>query len=73
MATDSLEGIARWRLMLKRIDESVNETAEALRLLVERGVMEEIRTPGGQLVYRLSSDYREAADQILKGDSERPE
>jgi hypothetical protein len=72
-ATDSLEGIARWRLMLQRIDESANETAEALRVLVEAGIMQEIRTPDGQLLYRLNADKREAADELLKSDKERPE
>ncbi len=58
-AADTLEGIARWRLAQQTVERTVDETAEALRLLTERGLVHEIRSGAGPAVFRLASD-REA-------------
>ena len=55
---DTLEGIARWRLMQQTIDLTVDETQAALQLLIERGLVEEIRLAGGKTVFRLAADKR---------------
>ena len=64
-AADSLDGIARWRLMLQKIDQTVDETAEALRALVQEGLIEEIRSASGAPVFRLNASRRAEAERLL--------
>jgi hypothetical protein len=73
VAADSLEGIARWRLMLQKIDQTVEETAEALHALVDADLMEEVQGPSGEPVYRLNASKREEAERLLKGEGDRAE
>lgn len=73
VAADSLEGIARWRLMLQKIDQTVDETAAALRMLVEGGLMEEIRNGLGEPIFRLNPNKREEAERLLSGAETQPE
>lgn len=55
-ATDTLEGIARWRLLEEQIQRSLLETQQALEWLVEKGfLLEESRVSSGKL-YRLNPD-----------------
>lgn len=53
-AADSLEGVARWRLLADSIHQAVEETHQALRRLVDRGQLVEQRAPGVQTLYRLA-------------------
>lgn len=53
-AADSLEGIARWRLLDEAIYRSVQETESALGWLVERGYLLESSRPGVKPIYRLN-------------------
>jgi hypothetical protein len=55
-AADSLEGIARWRLLDEVVYRSVQETEAALGWLVERGYLIESSTPGIKPIYRLNPD-----------------
>jgi hypothetical protein len=55
-ACDSVEGIARWRLLESVVDAMVTETHEALRRLVAKGVLAEENAPGMQTLYRLNRD-----------------
>ena len=57
-SADTLEGIARWRLMQQRIDQAVDETTAAVRLLITRGFVEEVRTGVGPALFRLSDERR---------------
>lgn len=55
-ATDTLEGIARWRLLEEQIQRSLQETQQALEWLVAKGfLLEESRVSSGKL-YRLNLD-----------------
>lgn len=58
-AADSLEGIARWRLLEQRIQQTVDETAEALAWLVERGYLRRIDVPGGPPLFRRNEEQGE--------------
>ena len=71
-AADSLDGIARWRLMLQKIDQTVDETAEALRALVEEGLVEEIRSNSGAPVFRLNASRRAEAERLLNREGTQP-
>lgn len=55
-ASDSVEGIARWRLLESVVDAMVTETHGALRRLVAKGVLAEENAPGMQTLYRLNRD-----------------
>ena len=65
-AADTLEGIARWRLLQERARDVVTETDAALALLVERNILEEIRAAGVPPLYRLKPDKAEDARRLLE-------
>ena len=57
-AADSLEGVARWRLLQQRVEETVVETEAALEWLVARGVLQRVDIAAGQPLYRLANEVR---------------
>ena len=65
-AIDSLEGIARWRLLQMEARDIVGETDAALTQLVDRGLIEEISVASGPALYRLNGERAEAARQLLE-------
>ncbi len=64
-AVDSLEGVARWRLLDEAVHHRVNATHEALRWLVERGVLRQAQGPGLKPVFWLDPDRKEEAERLL--------
>lgn len=70
-AADTLEGIARWRLAQQNIERTVDETAAALRLLTERGLVDEIRTGAGPAVFRLKTEVQPDPDPTVRGAANR--
>ena len=66
-AADDLEGIVRWRLMRQSIEDTVTQTALVLRLLVERGLLIEVRRPTGPPVFTLNADRAADAEKLLAG------
>lgn len=58
-AADSVEGIARWRLLEERALRQVEATQRVLRHLVARGEIVEETRPGMAPLYRLASGGRE--------------
>ena len=64
-AADSLEGIARWRLLDESVRHTVTATREALDWLVARGVLQQVRGPGLQPVFSFVSAKKEEAEQLL--------
>jgi hypothetical protein len=75
-AIDTLEGIASWRLLEDFVRRRVEETGEALRWLVEQGLLESIGgAPGVPPLYRLSprADRRREAERLVaRATSRRP-
>lgn len=55
-AADSLEGIARWRLLDEVINRSVQETDRALGWLVREGYLTESSGPGIKPMFRLNPE-----------------
>lgn len=53
--TDSLEGIARWRLLEETVEVRVREIREALRWLVDQGYLERMAPHATVPLYRLKS------------------
>ena len=65
-AEDTLEGIARWWLERRRIDQTVDEVGESLDLLVARGMVE-VRLEKTRLArYRMNADKRKQIATFLK-------
>lgn len=64
-AADSLEGIARWRLLEEHIHRSLQQTDAALTWLVSRGYLQEMQPGSGIRLYRLDSKRQADAVQFL--------
>jgi hypothetical protein len=64
-AMDSLEGVARWRLLDEIVHLRVSETSEALAWLVERGVLQQTEGPGRAPVFSLDPERKEEAERML--------
>jgi hypothetical protein len=56
LAADTLEGIARWRLLEERALQQVSATARALRWLVEHGELVERSEPGMETLFRAARE-----------------
>jgi hypothetical protein len=65
-AVDSLEGIARWRLLEQRIHANFAETQGALQWLVKEGYLIEIKHPHSAVLFRLDAEQRERAQLLLR-------
>lgn len=65
-AADSLEGIARWRLLRQRVRDVVDETDVALQILVERGVVDRLTVTGGPALFRLKPEKESEARQMAE-------
>jgi len=76
-AADTLEGIARWRLLEEAVHRKVNETSAALQWLVERGYLLQTLSPGVGPIFSLNrnkiSEAREfvAAADVSKSSSKK--
>lgn len=55
-AGDTLEGIATWWLEQQRIDQVVEEVAEALEYLIQKGVVRIHKTQSGTAIYKIKSN-----------------
>ncbi len=64
-AADSLEGVARWRLLEERIHRTVQETETAMAYLVSHGFLEEITTAGSAKVFRMKANRVAEAIRFL--------
>ena len=72
-ATDSLEGVARWRLLEEQIYRSVQQTEAALQWLVARGFLLEIKSVGSVPVFRLDPNRHADAVKFLEQLDNDPE
>ena len=64
-ATDSLEGVARWRLLEEQVHRTLQQTETALAFLVSEGLLQEIRTPGSPAIFRLDPEHQADAVRFL--------
>ncbi len=68
-AADSLEGIARWRLLDEQVHQSVRMTETALSYLVGKGLLLAERTETAGRLYHLNESRRSEAEQFVRGKS----
>lgn len=64
-AADTLEGVARWRLLEETVRRGVAETEQALNWLVSEGYLTRVSTPYTEPVYELNRDERGRAEEFL--------
>jgi hypothetical protein len=69
-AADSLEGVARWRLLEERIHRNVQQTDAALKWLVGKGYLEEVKQAGSVPLFRLAPDRQAEALKFLEEQNE---
>jgi len=64
-AADTLEGIARWRLLEEAVQRTTEETGEALAWLVAAGLLRCTEVPGCVPVYSLAAGRQDDAERLL--------
>jgi hypothetical protein len=62
---DSVEGIARWRLLEQLVHRTIMETTQAVGWLVEKDYLTETVLAGARRVYRLNPERRAEATRLL--------
>jgi hypothetical protein len=70
-AADTLEGIARWRLLDEIVHRKVEEARLALVWLVERGFLVETSAPGVGPIFGLDPNNLAEAERFLAARSSR--
>ena len=71
-AVDTLEGVARWRLLEEQVNRSVRQTEAALDWLVEQGFLEEVSPPSTKVsLFRLNSQRHDEALSFLSGHEQK--
>jgi hypothetical protein len=64
-AADTLEGIARWRLLEEQIHHSVRLTERALQALLAMGLLVARSTESAGTIYQLPESMRDEAERFL--------
>ena len=64
-AADSLEGVARWRLLEDAVRRRVESTERALRWLVHHGFLREMSTTGTGAIFSLNPERQAEAERFL--------
>jgi hypothetical protein len=64
-AVDTLEGVARWRLMDEVIRRKLHETEAALGWLVAHGYLTTSISPGGTVTFSLNPERAEESRKFL--------
>ena len=64
-AADTLEGIARWRLIEEKVQRSVSEVDQALDWLVARGFLLERSRRGSAPIFRLNRRKATQAERLV--------
>lgn len=65
-AADTLEGIARWRILEEIAKRSLASTEDAMRWLIAKGFLCEEKIAGGKTIYRLDAGRRKEAELLVK-------
>jgi hypothetical protein len=71
-AADTLEGVARWRLLEEQVHRSFQQTESALSWLVQQGFLEEVETVGSSRIFRLAVQRQAEAAHFLAEGREQP-
>jgi hypothetical protein len=75
-AADTVEGVARWRLLDQTIHRTVDETHQALEWLVAEGFLSRATTAGTGTIFSLNTERQAQARRFLEstpGGEDAPE
>lgn len=64
-SADSLEGVARWRLLEETIHHTLTQTNGALEQLIAKGFLRVVSVPGSDSIYTLNPAKRDEAARYL--------
>ena len=64
-AIDSIEGVARWRVMEEQIHRSLEQTQSALAWLLSEGYLEELAIAGPGRIVRLNPERQAVAARFI--------
>jgi hypothetical protein len=64
-AADTLEGLARWRLLRETVHRSVAETVDAIEWLVAKGFLSETSRTYSKPIYSLNLQAIDEAKELL--------
>jgi len=64
-AADTIEGVARWRLLDERIERNIAQVAQAIEWLVSRGFLVREFTSPSTSIFRLNQQQCRAASRFL--------
>jgi hypothetical protein len=64
-AADTVEGVARWRLLDETVYRSVEQVARVVAWLVAEGLLVEDRLPSSRAAFRLNETARKRIDRFL--------
>ena len=65
-AADTVEGVARWRLVDETIHQNLEQVARAVAWLVSRGLLIEESTSPSTLIVRLNKQQRGQIERFLE-------
>ena len=71
-AADTVEGVARWRLLEEHVRRSLQQTEMALAWLVAQGFLEEATISGSSRIFRLDAAHQASGIQFLAQTQEQP-
>ena len=74
---ESTEGLARWRLLERYVEQTMRETEQAVVWLVAQGFLSEVKSAGNRRAFALNPERLGDAEALLRGrngvvDAEEP-
>ena len=66
-AADSIEGVARWRLLEEAVRQTLADTERAVRWLVDQGFLREVSTNAAGRIFMLNHRRRAEAEEFVAG------
>jgi hypothetical protein len=64
-AADTLEGIARWRLLEARVSENIADTRSAIAWLVANGYLKQLSSTAADPLFQLNAEARARAEELV--------
>jgi hypothetical protein len=71
-AADTLEGIARWRLMEEQVQRVMEDTREAIEWLISKGYLKEQERPYSGSIYSLNEGQAREIERFLNPEKQGP-
>jgi len=69
--SDTVEGVARWRLLGQTVRQTLEETRQAMEILVKKGFLRVTPVAGSDDLFSLNEDHRDPAQAFLRGQRDK--